>query len=88
MPLYEFECGRCGSRFEELVAAGTQAAGCRSCGAEGARRVYSAPGAPFRLVKAPGEARRQERRNAELRERTSRRAGAARDRRRPDRGKA
>ena len=43
---------------------------CRACGEAGATRVYSAPSAPFGIVKPPGEARRQERRNADLRART------------------
>lgn len=67
MPLYEFECGQCGARFEALVDAGTVSVACRACGADETRRVYSAPGAPLRLVKAPGETRKQERRNTQLR---------------------
>ena len=70
MPLYEFRCDRCGERFEELVAAGTEWAPCRKCGADGAVRVLSAQAAPFGLVKSIGAARRQEGRNAELRQRT------------------
>jgi putative FmdB family regulatory protein len=80
MPIYEFACERCGCRFEELVHVGTANVACRSCGTEGARRTYSAPGAPFKLVKAPGEARRQERQNAKLRERAKQRLAAARRR--------
>jgi len=41
MPIYEFECGECGERFEELVAAGTERADCPSCGAAGGRRRFS-----------------------------------------------
>ncbi len=41
MPIYEFECDECGERFEGLVAAGTELAPCRACGAPGARRVFS-----------------------------------------------
>ena len=67
MPLYEFECGQCGARFEALVDAGTASVACRACGADKTRRVYSAPGAPLHLVRTPGEAQKQERRNAELR---------------------
>jgi putative FmdB family regulatory protein len=40
MPIYEFECGQCGARFEELVVAGA-AAPCPGCGAERSRRLYS-----------------------------------------------
>jgi putative FmdB family regulatory protein len=70
VPIYEFRCDECGERFEALAAAGTGSAGCQNCGAEGAQRVFSAPAAPFGLVKSGGEARRQEGRNAELRRRT------------------
>jgi putative FmdB family regulatory protein len=70
VPIYEFRCGACGERFEALVDAGTESAECRVCGADGAPRVFSAQAAPFGLVKPRGEARRQEQRNAKLRERT------------------
>ena len=80
VPLYEFECGRCGARFEELVDAGTEAAACRSCRAEGARRIYSPPAPEPRLVKSGGAARRQEARNAQLRARTKESFKAARQR--------
>jgi putative FmdB family regulatory protein len=68
--MYEFRCGACGERFEALVDAGTQEAECRACGEPGAARMLSAPSGPFGLVKTPGEARSQERRNADLRART------------------
>jgi putative FmdB family regulatory protein len=80
VPIYEFACERCEGRFEQLVELGTETIACPSCGAERTRRVYSAQGAPFKLVKTPGEARRQERRNAQLRKRAkarSRGAGAS-----------
>jgi len=70
MPIYEFRCEACGERFEALVDRGTATAPCRACGADGAERVLSAPAAPMHLVKAPGETRKQERKNAQLRERT------------------
>jgi putative FmdB family regulatory protein len=70
MPLYEFVCDRCGERFEELVEAGTETVGCAVCGEPGARRVYSSPAAMARLVKSPGEKRKQEQANARLHERT------------------
>jgi putative FmdB family regulatory protein len=66
VPIYEFSCGACGVRFERLVDVGTAAAECPKCGADAAR-VMSAPGAPMRLVKSPGDRRKQERRNAALR---------------------
>jgi putative FmdB family regulatory protein len=81
MPIYEFECAQCGTRFEELVAAGTESVACRNCAAERSQRVYSAPGAPFNLVKAPAGTRRQERKNAQLREGAKRRVKEARARR-------
>ncbi len=77
MPIYEFVCDACGERFEELVAAGTQLADCRSCGAAGARRVLSAQAAQPRLVKTRSEARRQERKNADLQARSKKRFGEA-----------
>jgi putative FmdB family regulatory protein len=70
VPIYEFRCDRCGERFEALVAAGTESQRCANCGAEAAPRVFSAQAAPFGLVKSGGEARRQESRNAQLRQRT------------------
>ena len=64
MPIYEFECGECGARFEELVAAG-EAVACPSCGAEGARRLYSEVSPPGRQPRGAGvrsdESRRRER---------------------------
>jgi len=70
VPIYEFRCGACGERFESLVEAGTESVECRECGAPDAARVLSAQAPPFGLVKSPGETRRQEGRNAELRRRT------------------
>jgi putative FmdB family regulatory protein len=81
MPIYEFECAECGTRFEELVAAGTEGVACRNCGAERTQRVYSAPGAPFNLVKTPAETRKRERKNTQLREGAKRRFKEARARR-------
>lgn len=70
MPIYEFRCEACGERFEALVAAGTESAECRECGSARTVRVYSAQAAPMSIVKTPAETRKQERRNAQLRERT------------------
>ena len=56
MPIYEFECAECGERFEELSAAGTEAATCPACGAEGAERRLSS----FGLTRQPtGNQRRR-----------------------------
>ncbi|MDR5710106.1 MAG: zinc ribbon domain-containing protein [Armatimonadota bacterium] len=42
MPVYEYVCGTCGQRFEELVLGGTQGSvACASCGSEDVRRVVS-----------------------------------------------
>jgi putative FmdB family regulatory protein len=40
MPLYDFQCRSCGSRFEELVK-GDDAPACPSCGVAGAQRLQS-----------------------------------------------
>ena len=40
MPIYEFECPRCGDRFEEIVRAGARAA-CPRCGEAETRRLFS-----------------------------------------------
>jgi len=42
MPLYEYQCGACGQRFEELVSVSAEAPACPSCGAAGATRILSA----------------------------------------------
>ena len=78
MPIYEFLCEACGARFEELVDAGTESVACGACASQRTRRVYSPQGRPFRIVKTPGDTRQQERKNAQLRERTKERFGAAR----------
>jgi putative FmdB family regulatory protein len=85
MPMYEFECGACGTRFERLVDAGTDGADCPECGAAGARRVLSQPAAPMRLVKSTGERRKQERRNEALRKSTKQSFKRARQRARQGR---
>lgn len=40
MPIYDFQCKRCGHRFEQLVKPGESAA-CPDCGAAGAQRQSS-----------------------------------------------
>jgi putative FmdB family regulatory protein len=40
MPIYEFECAKCGARFEELVRAG-EAAPCPRCKSSEVTRRYS-----------------------------------------------
>jgi len=44
MPIYEFECGSCGERFEELSPAGTETATCPACAKAGAERRLSSFG--------------------------------------------
>jgi len=67
MPIYEFECARCGERFEELVGAG-EAPACPACGADGARRLLSAVSPPGRQPRGAAvrsdESRRRERESA------------------------
>ncbi len=58
MPIYEFECGECGERFEDLVAAGTDRAPCPACGAADAVRRYSSFG--LSRQPTPNQKRRME----------------------------
>jgi putative FmdB family regulatory protein len=64
MPIYEFECGGCGARFEELVGA-EAAATCPDCGSERTRRLYSQVSPPGRQPRGAGvrssESQRRER---------------------------
>jgi putative FmdB family regulatory protein len=41
VPVYEFECEECGSRFEELVPSETRSIACAKCGSEQTRRLLS-----------------------------------------------
>lgn len=63
MPIYEFECGDCGERFEELVGAGATAS-CPACGSEQTRRLLSPVSPPGRQPRGAGvrsdESRRRE----------------------------
>lgn len=65
MPIYEFECGNCGARFEELVAPGTEAMACPGCEAAGAQRLLSNVSPASRQPRGAGvradESRRRER---------------------------
>ena len=58
MPIYEFECGECGERFEELTTAGTESATCPNCEAEGAERRLSSFG--LSRQPTPNQRRRME----------------------------
>ena len=86
MPIYEFRCERCQARFEALEPVGTDSVACRECGSPGATRVLSAQAAPMRLVKPPGEARKQEAKNARLHARTKQAFSERRRRAREARG--
>jgi putative FmdB family regulatory protein len=72
MPLLEFECEGCGSRFEELVASGAPVA-CPACGADAVRRLYSQVSPPRRVGMSRAAARdsdvRRSEREAQRRER-------------------
>ncbi|MGC1166267.1 MAG: zinc ribbon domain-containing protein [Solirubrobacterales bacterium] len=48
MPIYEFECEECRTRFEELVAAGAEGAPCPECGTTDTRRLMSSVSPPGR----------------------------------------
>jgi putative FmdB family regulatory protein len=87
MPMYEFRCEECGTRFEDLVALGTRSAPCPECSSQRTVRAFSAPGAPMRLVKSRGEQRRQEVRNAQLNANAKARFKEARRNAREARGK-
>jgi len=42
MPIYEYRCAACDDRFEELVSASAKSVPpCPSCGATGAKRLFS-----------------------------------------------
>jgi len=77
VPMYEYRCGACGERFEELRSADAAAPACPRCGAE-TERAFSAQAAPFDIVRTPGAMRKQERRNAELQARAKARFKARR----------
>jgi putative FmdB family regulatory protein len=70
VPIYEYRCGSCDARFELLADVGTDSAPCPECGAEGAERLLSTPGAPLKLTKTGADRRKQERKNETLRKRT------------------
>jgi putative FmdB family regulatory protein len=66
VPLYEFDCGACGARFEEIVPAGCSAS-CPACGGEQVTRAFSQIAArgvavgPSRAAARDSDARRAER---------------------------
>ena len=48
MPIYEFECEECGTRFDELVAVEAGPTPCPSCGGGRTRRLFSRVAPPNR----------------------------------------
>jgi putative FmdB family regulatory protein len=64
MPIYEFACGACGERFEELVGppAGKAEAElrCPSCGGERLQRLFAGSHAPPPRLQSPAQKRRLE----------------------------
>jgi len=66
VPIYEFECSKCGARFEELVRAG-QTSPCPACGSQQVERRFSpigegrVPVGLFGKAAAESNARRKER---------------------------
>jgi putative FmdB family regulatory protein len=58
VPIYEFECRKCGTRFEELVRAG-QTAPCPQCKSSEVKRRYSQIGEPRVPVGLTGKAAAQ-----------------------------
>ncbi|HEX6227983.1 MAG TPA: zinc ribbon domain-containing protein [Solirubrobacterales bacterium] len=80
MPIYEYECERCGERFEELVPGGELAVRCPNCGSERARRLLSPlspPGRQPRGARVRSDESRRREREAARRDRL----GASRKRR-------
>ena len=55
VPIYEFECQKCGARFEELVSAGAKAP-CPQCKSSEVTRRYSQIGEPRVPVGLTGKA--------------------------------
>jgi putative FmdB family regulatory protein len=65
MPIYEFECEECGTRFDELVAAEGAPPPCPECASEQVRRLISSfaptPRQPRGAAVRSDESRRSER---------------------------
>ena len=54
MPINEFECEECGSRFEELVTDDATSLACPECGSRRTRRLISMISPPGRLPRGAG----------------------------------
>ena len=65
MPIYEFECGECRARFEELVAADAAKVPCATCGSTRTQRLLSTVSPPGHQPRGAAvradESRRRER---------------------------
>ncbi|MFL5899903.1 MAG: FmdB family zinc ribbon protein [Solirubrobacterales bacterium] len=65
MPIYEFECEECDSRFEELTSSNTRSVACPGCGSGQTRRLLSPVSPSARQPRGAGvrsdESRRRER---------------------------
>jgi putative FmdB family regulatory protein len=75
MPVYEFECEECGSRFDELVAVDASPPPCPRCASVRVRRMFSAlapPGRQPRGAKVRSDESRRGEREAGHRERLAR----------------
>jgi putative FmdB family regulatory protein len=70
VPIYEFECSKCGTRFEELVPAGGTAP-CPRCKSVEVQRRYSQIGEPRVPVGLSGKAAAES--NARRKEREAQR---------------
>ena len=70
MPIYEFECAKCGTHFEELVPTG-RTAPCPQCKSSEVKRRYSQIGEPRVPVGLVGKAAAES--NARRKEREARR---------------
>lgn len=68
MPIYEFECGSCGERFEELTSADATPP-CPRCAAADARRLISLVAPPLKIGPRGRDARRMEAKRYDRRER-------------------
>lgn len=76
MPIYEFECSKCGARFEELVRAG-ETAPCPQCKSAEVERRYSQIGEPRVPVGLTGQAAAQSNAKRKAREEQRREKFAA-----------
>jgi putative FmdB family regulatory protein len=72
VPIYEFECERCGARFDELTTAGERPA-CPKCSAPDVRRIFSTVARTPRLGLRGADARRSEAKRRAERERSAER---------------